>query len=436
MSSEVYAENKNALEDKSSLYAKINKIFLSPPLRYALAVAFLSGPFLALIGNAGSDIWLSSVAALFLVRSAWMKDWAWTETMWVRISFLFWAWLIATSAISQWPAQALEQAIPWIRFPIFAAAFVFWMREHSRLRKAMTLSVATGLIIMSGILIMERWQNPTAIRLYGPYDNPKTGWYMLGFGLPFMLTALSKIGNRLRATIVALMTLMIVVPVTFSTGEIYVSVSMVFALGIFLLLGQVWHPAVLTTIAITFLSIFFILSTDYYLFQRFTSQAMERLPWLESSDYYTAWAGGWSAALQNLWIGVGADAYEEYCIQLATQGQMHTLGVDACQPHPHQLYLQVFAETGLPGLILIIGLAIALGLHCIQSSKILSLSKPKAAGLAIIITVFWPISTYSQAFGQHRNFFTWFMIAWALVLSTQILKKDRNFFDNKTKYEK
>ena len=135
--------------------------------------------------------------------------------------------------------------------------------------------------------------------------------------------------------------------------------------------------------------------------------------------------GGLNAGLLNHYFGIGADNYEIYCKDLLNQGQIQLLNVKTCASHPHNLFIQVFAETGLPGLLLFCVLAISL---LNEPLKHFNFNRPCTlciTALAILIMVFWPISTYSQAFGQHKNMFTWFLIGWALT-SVYIAKQDKN----------
>ena len=50
---------------------------------------WLLGPFILLIERSPADIWLSLLAIVFVVRSAWHRDIDWLRHDWVRASFLF-----------------------------------------------------------------------------------------------------------------------------------------------------------------------------------------------------------------------------------------------------------------------------------------------------------------------------------------------------------
>ena len=51
-------------------------------------------PFAIIIGQAPSDIIVSSISILFLVNSLIQKDWSWIKTKWIRRIFFLWIYLI------------------------------------------------------------------------------------------------------------------------------------------------------------------------------------------------------------------------------------------------------------------------------------------------------------------------------------------------------
>ncbi|MGH1352100.1 MAG: O-antigen ligase family protein [Methyloligellaceae bacterium] len=375
----------------------------------------LSGPFIALTGNAPSEIWLVFISVIFLARSAINREWQWARQIWFRASLVFWSWLILVSATSPWPASAMEHSLIWIRFPIFAAALISWLGKSERLWKHMLLSLISSVLLLTVILLAERVSNPDAIRLWGTWaQNPKPGWYMLGFGLPVVLWALGELKNKPSTFYWALPLVVLLVGTTLSTGEVYITLSMIFGCVLFVLLSRFWSWRLLLLGSACVLITAGVLATNSQLLYRFTEEVMLRLPWLPTSDYYDPWIGGLNAGFLHPVMGLGAGNYEFYCEKLKVAGQLEILGIKHCFPHPHNLYIQVFAETGIIGLGLFILLIISLTGPVLHRWNVMHLNVPRVTGLTILIVTTWPISTYSQAFGQHKNLFTWFLIGWAL----------------------
>lgn len=375
----------------------------------------LAGPFVALIGNAASDIWLTLVAVMFLIQSAASRNWKWVREPWFLIALAFWFWIMAVSMVSEWPSNAMDQAGPWIRFPIFAAAMVFWLTRSGRLWRQMLFSAMGGTVLLAIILVIERALNPEVLRLYGTWtQSPKPGWYMLGIGLPVVLWALSRLKESSSNAKWSIPLLFLIFSATIATGEVYISISLFFATFVYVVLSRFWHWSIFALGALILIGCLAVLLTNQSLFYRFTSEILIRLPWLPTSDYYDAWMGGLNTGFLNPVLGIGVDNYQPFCENHERNGTLAILGVQFCRIHPHNLYIQTFAETGIPGLILLCALVITLLKTVSKKLNLFKLKPDAAAAIAIVFLVAWPVSTYSQAFGQHKNMFTWFLIGWAI----------------------
>ncbi len=381
-------------------------------------VLLLACPLVALIGNAASDIWVCLIGIVFIIHSYTTRNWIWTEAIWFRLTVVFWVWLVLVSIISQWPENALRQALPWIRFPIFAAAIVTWVGDNKQLYQRMAYALCAGVLIMGAFLLYERLSDPTLVRLYGTWtQHPKPGWYMLGIGLPAMLWALAQIKEKQTPIIGYALLILFIFGSTISTGEIYINISMIFCCLLFITMMRWWSWQTCLILAIGGSIAALIIMSNPDMLYRFTKQILIRLPWLPTSDYYDPWIGGLNTGVINHYFGIGADNYEIYCKQLLEQGQLYILNVKNCASHPHNLYIQTFSETGILGLLTFCAVAVTLLREPLKQFNFYKPCILSMAALAILIMVFWPISTYSQAFGQHKNMFTWFLIGWALTLA-------------------
>ncbi|MEM9030301.1 MAG: O-antigen ligase family protein [Pseudomonadota bacterium] len=384
--------------------------------RVGFEVWLAAGPLLALLGHGPSDIWLSSLAIIFLVESSIRSDWSWARTIWFQAAIAFWAWAALVSSLSQWPADGLENALPWIRFPVFAAAIMVWLGQCEHRRRRMMIAMLVGCGTSIAILFAERLSDPTAARLYGTFSQaPKPGWYVLGIGLPLVLMALQKFRTELQWGWVALPATLLVLATAMSTGEIAVTLKIILAITLIVLLGSKFWQLLLVGASASF-GLVTVLMLYPAVLARFTKALTERLPWLPSSDYYPAWLGGWTTMLQNPLAGVGAHNYQAYCQTFDDAQRLETLGISVCYPHPHHLYLQIGAETGVIGLVLFVVFAAAL-LVRVGRMHVRAAAPPfSLTALVLLLVALWPIAPYSNAFGQHMNFFTAFHIGWALAL--------------------
>ncbi|MCV6547752.1 MAG: O-antigen ligase family protein [Cohaesibacter sp.] len=397
------------------------------PWFVAIATLFLlAGPFIAMIGNAASDLWLSLIAVFFLARAFFYKEWQWAKEGWFLLALLFWFWMIIASALSLWPEESFRHALPWIRFPVFAMAFAYFAKYSPAIHRATLISFVVAICIMSVVLVIERYNNMDALKLYGTWkQHLKAGWYMIGYGLPILLWCMEKLDGK--SSIITVVALLVIVSVTANTGDIYNTLLMIFALGLLFIAQNArnWLRMAFVFVSSGCLAVFgFFFLLGETLQERFIHGLMVRLPWLPSSDYYSAWMGGIRVGLLEPVLGVGADNFDRYCKQETIFAH---LDIQMCQSHPHNLYIQTFAELGLVGLCLFVLMGLALFVKVLPlqdrgfyrkaySWMMLPQKIMSKQAIVLIFVLFWPISSYSEAFGQHKNFFTWLNIGWALAL--------------------
>jgi O-antigen ligase len=154
---------------------------------------------------------------------------------------------------------------------------------------------------------------------------------------------------------------------------------------------------------------------DQALLNRIIFSLSNRMPWQENSDYYIPLKAGFEFAKDNLLLGIGPKNTFFYCENVVNSGEfdiIKILGVNKCPWHPHNMYIQVAAETGLIGLALfslVVFYLVFKGFSDLVQSSYINIIP-----FAIILVNFFPLQTYSQAFGQSRNFYLWTVIAYAM----------------------
>ena len=209
----------------------------------------------------------------------------------------------------------------------------------------------------------------------------------------------------------------------FLTGQIYMSLSFTLGIVVFVALSRSPVLISLTLLSVAAAGGVLYLALDGPILERLSSAALTRLPWKETSDYYNYWVGGFHAGLHNLAVGVGPNNYNVYCPFMFEQGLGDMFPFtdlsprDGCNAHPHQRYLQVFAETGVPGLLLFVTMALVLLTQAVKAWRNASAGSGMAAvALTLLIVNFWPVSNYSEAFGQFMNTYYWFSLGLAVAL--------------------
>ena len=399
-------------------------------------------PIAALAGNSVADIALVvNVVVLLAMSGENFKSFL--QSTFLRLSFAFWGWILICSAVSAFPSHSFQDSLPWIRFPLYAFALSQFLTSKKSMHMRFFVGAAIlGSLIEAGFLFREYAlaalsdiPNLNHVRLYGTFSKPIPGWYLVCFGLIGAMSALQllKASNasrfqRFSAILFFIVTTLAVV----LTGEVMNTAVYTAAILLFLFLRplQEWKNLVLvgggTVVIVAVLGS--VIWLDPALHQRLMISAIKRLPWLASSDYNLAWTTGVTMAVENPLFGVGPKNFNLYCLSLKEAGSLEAiLGITECQWHPHNLYLQIASESGIIGLLLFAVLSSYLFIIAYRHS----VAALWQDNIPIILTfvLFFPIQTYSQAFGQSKNFFVWTVVGF-------ILAKIREKLSNANAYDK
>lgn len=400
-----------------------------PFVENALFVWFFSVSIFSLLGNAASDVWISVSCLIFLLYCVVNGDWSWLLTRWFQVALVFWGWSMCASALSNWPLNSLEASAVWIRFPLFAIGFVVLTERFPDIRRWFLWGMAAALVVMAAVLVFEKLSNPEQVRLYGTWgQSTKAGWLTMGFGFPLCAWLFMKARTAPHYTSGAFALSALVLLITALTGEIYMTLSLSLGLVLLIVMLVVRVKNLFLVVPAFFVGLLLFFWSAPSLGTRFLQAFTERLPWLPTSDYYAPWMRGVKTMELNWLTGIGP---RNHLLNCEADGLVQNISQADCFNHPHQLYLQIGAETGLFGLALFL-LLIGFLLHIAYKTLSDGDEKRSASGrasLCLLITIFWPISAYSNAFGQHRNFFTWVIVAWALSLVLNASKERRKVSD-------
>ena len=277
-------------------------------------------------------------------------------------------------------------------------------------------------ILVAGI-IGDRLMNPSQGKLFVFYGNPgEATRILLGVGMiPLLLLAARFADEALTfRRVLAPGGMAILLAISFPIGgDIYNSLIVALVVALFLFISRSLNTRTIGLGALVICLLALSLISSDALRERFLVEAPDRLPWLETSDYYPAWTGGIKTGFLEPIFGVGASQYYHHCKSLQLSGNLDILGVDKCSWHPHNVFIQVFAETGIIGLILYVINISSIILTTIHNWKSTPSHQKSLAAIAVssVFLFFWPFSTYSGAFAQHMNTITWFLIGASLGLS-------------------
>ena len=327
---------------------------------------WLLGPFILLIERSPADAWITILAFAFVLRALVMRQTEWLQHFWVRAGFLFWLWSIFVGALSDFPGYSVGEAVAWFRFPLFAMASTFWLARDKRLLYAMLLSTAVGLVFMCGILAAELLvEGQKNGRLMWPYGDSVPGNYLAKVGLPaFTIMVALAVSVRGRVSVLAGAIAMISMGISVMTGE---RINFLIRAFSGMLAGLLWNPKwgrYFSLLVLEVLAVVMIFSALPGTAARYTYKFVNGVTHIQESVWLKTINGGYQLALDNLLIGIGTGNYR----LVAYRGVLSKYENVRPDVHPHNYYVQILLETGLPGFVLGVVFLWSIILSCLTLS--------------------------------------------------------------------
>ena len=428
--------NNPQVVSKSYIFNKINigfqKIKELPRSEKFFIFFWLVGPFVYLIERSPADIWLSFLGISFIYKCFISKNWHWLNQWWVKSVLIFWIIAIFSSVIGFEPEFSVPRAIAWIRFPLYAAAAQIWLGRDKDIRFLMMCSLLLGAIIMMIFISHEFFTDAAGNfslapngRLTGPYGDHVPGGYFAKVCLLLFCTIVALINKRnLYISGLSLFFSILIISHTIMTGE-RGHVLILICSAILALCS--WKPN-LKKLLIMLIVIFSIFSAYFIVYQKnLTSRfnvinLSESLPFnfKDENPYWGAWRSGIQQGLTTPIFGIGANGTRKTCKDLPP----HWLpGKNYCGNHPHNFYVQLFAETGLVGLLFGLLMHLTIIKTCWNSKNNKEPGILEHIAYIIPLAFLFPIQNHGNYFGQWGNLFIWFGIALALAQNQNWGKK-------------
>jgi len=376
-----------------------------------LHVFWLFGPFILLIERSPADIWISTLAIVFVFRSLIRRDGEWLRAVWVWCCFIFLAVCLLSAASSSMSSYATSESLLWFRFPLFAMATVFWLGQDKRLLYAMLVSTALGMILMSGILVLELIvEGQKGGRLTWPYGDKVSGNYLCKVGLPaFTVMVALAIGAKPKLAAVMGVLSTISIAISVFTGE---RINFLIRACSGMLAALVWKPNFRRYFLLIALEILAV-SSVFVIFPsnqtRYVDSFVESLPLNVESSYFKTMAAGPEAAKESPILGLGPASFRYICPKV-----IKTTSNFECDNHPHNFYIQLYSETGILGLLAGSVMIISIIWAAFVGWRKNRANVVAATAFVIPFGLFFPIQSTGDFFGQWNNIFMWSAIALAL----------------------
>ena len=407
------------LDFNESFKKAINKIKLSSNYDKTITIFWLLGPLIFLIERDPADLWLTLITIFFLVKCYREKNWFWANQVWFKLSVILWSIGLVSALLSPSPLFSFWQGFVWIRFPLYAAAAQAWLAQDRDIRVLMLIMMIIGTILMCIILTLELtlahnmvWGEYRSMRLEWPYGDKIPGSYLSKAMLQVfcVLIALSlcvKNKSALWLSIVALYSL----AMAFLTGERMNFIARTCAGVLSALIFNPIKNRLIVLVVLFFSTIGFLTINNSLILHRYTTDFIDKLNF--TSGNWGAWRGGLQQGLQTPFIGVGPSGTRFSCIKLS-EIEHWLPGKNYCGNHPHNFYVQLFAETGILGLLVGTLMFLSIIRTCFKSKTYYENCPMAVTSFIVPLACFFPIQQFGSFYGQWGNLFIWFGIGFAL----------------------
>ena len=392
-----------------------NKIKRLNNFEKTMTIFWLLGPLIYLIERDPADLWLTLISIIFLLRCIKKRDWDWTSQVWFKSALILWLYGLFSAVTSTDPFFTFQQGFVWIRFPLYVAAAQVWLAKDRDIRILMLLTMLIGMLLMCGILIAETLIEPKS-RLTWPYGDLVPGGYIAKVSLPLFCVLIAiAVSKKSKVGFFSGMIGLLSIVVSALTGER--TNFLIRACG-GILASIVWKPKFLMIsilIIIETLAILILLISRPDLTNRFGKEFLSQIPIVNyDTGYWGVWRGGIQQGLLEPIKGIGPSGTRNSCANLDKKLPEWLPGKNSCLNHPHNFYIQLFAEVGIIGLLIGCIMFGSIIVTCYRA-RLENFNCPMAATAFVVpFGLFFPIQQFGSFYGQWGNLFTWFAIAFAV----------------------
>ena len=379
-----------------------------------LIITWLLMPFFMMISKSLVDIFITLTVVAFLVSSTLKFSWSWLKISWMKWVLFFFCTSVLSSYFSLLIEISLVNGIAWIRFPLYAAAISFWLiKDKEVLILTMIMNFLSILLIF---ILMGAETVFTDHKIFEwPFRNPLNGPFIHRIGIIFFVFSFLVLFSEMKYKVVACLFILLSIFFSLLTEHRLGNFSFVIIIAIVCF----WPRFDLKKSLAVIMSFCIILilyfsynldKLDRYFFDiyNFTNSSL--------LQYVGLWKTGIIIFIDNFLIGIGPTNVQNYL----AENLIVNYDPYKNSEHPHNHFIQAFAETGLFGGIIYCSIIYHLIKEIYISTKkdlsSFSLLFTQSAFISSIC-VLWPFANTYDLFGQQQNAFLWYCISIYLVIS-------------------
>lgn len=394
------------------------------PLLLLAQATTIALPICVVFGKAATDAAASFIAILFVIHSITNKDFAWLKTPWVRIALTFWLYIILRSFFVQNFDDAMARSASWLRFPLFTVALYYWVLKD----KDTANRLLASLMICVGIMVFDTlWQYVTGVsilgnekfssdRLTGPFNSPRIGYTLTWIMFPVLIFLLRQprlpkkykpyyIHARI-ASLAAAATLVVTILLTGERAPFLLTLLGLLLAG-FLLKYYRKRMVLYAVLGVALIS--GMVFSDRTVYERQIVSTTYVLTHLWETPYGRIWLDARDAIIANPVFGVGVKQYRTLC-------NSDEIDTRECQLHPHNIYLELFSETGLVGFAMMISVFFYWVRGYIASWRVWRDDYLITGTVIAVLIRLWPIVATPAFFASWNALPLWLMVGWSYAL--------------------
>ena len=326
-----------------------------------LPIAIITGSFL-------TDLTVSLIALTFLILSIFLKLRKYYFNIYSKVFFLWCAYLIFLSLISDNILLSFESSLFYCRFGFFALAIWFAFENYKSIKKNLAILFTIVYIL---VISDSYFQYFIGFNFLGfPYSGGRIsgifgdefilGGYLSRIFPVILALNLISFKNSSFISFLTILLLVIVDVLVYLSGErtAFFYLLMSTLIIIFFVKSMRFYRIItfITSIIIIIFISFFNSTIKNRMFDRSLEQVTQHGKLNTFSIQHQAYyESAYTIFKDNFFIGIGPKMFREYCkkekynfIPEMDQSQ------NGCSTHPHNTYLQLLAETGFVGTIPII----------------------------------------------------------------------------------
>jgi len=396
----------------------------------AATAATLVLPLALLYARAIADILLCTVALLFLLHCWVAGDWSALRSAWFRLALAFWVWLLATTLWLGEP-PAIVQALVVGRLFLFALALEHWVLTPATTRRRLRwviIAIAVWIaaeswrqyLLGTNLAGYPRWGDGA---LTGPFEKPRAGGtYLVVFFPAFLPLIMDRLGRPdRRAQLAGVLLLGLAVATMVLIGQRMPALLLVLGLlACGLLLRRFRLPMLLAMLAgALLLAATPVLSPPT--FQKLVLHFLDQMRHFVTSNYGLLYTRALVMLAAHPWLGLGFDGFRHGCadpqyflgISWLNVTAEQSGGVAGCNLHPHNYYLEMATDAGLPGLALFAALAV-LWLRLLARRLAHGADSLRVALFVAALLALWPLASTTALFVVPTSGWLFLMLGWGL----------------------